>query len=106
MPNAYPLSQALEHLEPDVPPVAPARLQDGEAQAYVSSAEAAQPRDVKGDDAGQRAELVPMEPLGRKAPGLPVPAAGAGPRRGWLGRSLPPPSDSAIPGRCAKGTGE
>jgi hypothetical protein len=41
MPDANAFAQALDDLKPDVPPVAAARLEDGEAQWHVGTTEAA-----------------------------------------------------------------
>jgi hypothetical protein len=92
VPYADAFAQGFDDRQPDVPPVASARLQDRKAQRYVSAAEAAQPGDLKGDDTGQRGELAPVGPVTAKGTGLLVAAAGAAPRRGRLGKSLSHPA--------------
>jgi hypothetical protein len=92
MPDADPFPQALDDLEPDVPPMTTTWLQDREDEGDMSAAEAAQPRDMKGDVAGQRGELTPVGAVTAEGAGLPVAAAGAAPRRERLSKSLSHPT--------------
>jgi hypothetical protein len=80
MPNADALTHGVDDGQPDVPPVALARLQDGEAEPDMGTTATAQARDGQLDDVAQSSQLAAIDAIATEGHWVTRTAAVAVPR--------------------------